>query len=209
MSPYVIISHYGYFGVIIALILEFLLIPFPAETILVISGVMWHKGLFQLWPLIIIATAGSWVGSLIGYFIGSYVGRPVLLRYGKYVKLDEAKLVKAEHAFRRYSIAILGIGRFIAGIRVMIAYVAGMNKMGLGLYMFVTLISAALWSSAFILVGATIGAKWNFIVGLVKAHPRLSIVAGVIVVALVAVFWWRKRTKKLAKSDTMVAETEI
>lgn len=209
MSPYVIISHYGYFGVVIALIMEFLLIPFPAETILVISGVMWHKGLFQLWPLLIIATAGSWVGSLIGYLIGSYVGRPVLLRFGKYVRLDEAKLTKAEHAFRRYSVAILGIGRFIAGIRVLIAYVAGMNKMSLGLYMLITLISAALWSSAFILVGATIGAKWHLIVDFVTVHPRLSILAGIVILVLLVMYWWRKRTKKLAKTETMVTETEI
>ena len=209
MSPYVIISHYGYFGVVIALILEFLFIPFPAETILIISGVMWHKGIFHLVPLLIIATAGSWIGSLIGYFIGSYVGRPVLLRYGRYVKLDEVKLAKAEHAFRHYSIAILGIGRFIAGIRVLIAYVAGMNKMGLGIYMLITLISAALWASAFVLVGATIGAKWQWVVSMVKLHPRLAILAGVIMMSLLVYYWWKKRSKKHTKSESIIVETEL
>lgn len=192
MSPQSVLMHYGYIGVVIALILEFLFIPFPAETILVFSGVMWHKGLFHIVPLLIFATLGSWTGSMIAYWLGKRLGRPMLIRYGRYIKLDEKNLDKAETAFRKYSIAILGLGRFIAGIRVLIAYVAGINKMGIGLYAIVTLISAALWSAAFILVGATIGAEWHVISGWIFAHPRISITIGVALLAASGYYLRRK-----------------
>ena len=129
MSPHALLVHYGYLGIILALILEFLLIPFPAETILILSGILWRQGVLHLLPLLVFATVGSFVGSLCAYYIGFYVGRPVLLRYGRCVRLDEAKLDKAERAFEKYALPIVGLGRFIAGIRVLIAYVAGINKM--------------------------------------------------------------------------------
>lgn len=177
---------------VIALILEFLLIPFPAETILVISGVMWHRGVFHLVPLLIVAALGSWTGSLLAYSLGRLLGRPVIVRYGRYVKLDEKNLLKAEKAFRQYSVLILGIGRFIAGIRVLIAYVAGINEMSIGLYSVITLVSAAIWSAAFILLGATLGAQWHVVTAFVLAHKVLSVILGVIILAAFA-FWLRRR----------------
>ncbi|MCY0877169.1 MAG: DedA family protein [Firmicutes bacterium] len=196
MSPSQLLQHYGYIGVVIALILEFLLIPFPAETILVVSGVMWHKGLFHLIPLLIVATLGSWGGSLLGYSLGRLLGRPVIVRYGRYVKLDEKNLLKAETAFRQYSVLILGIGRFIAGIRVLIAYVAGINKMSIGLYGVITLVSAAIWATAFILLGATIGTEWHVVSMWILMHKFLS---GLFLVILLAVLFFWLRRKRLAK----------
>jgi len=199
LSPSQILLHYGYIGVVIALILEFLLIPFPAETILVISGVMWHRGVFHIVPLLIVAALGSWTGSLIAYWLGGLLGRPVLLRYGRYVKLDEKNLLKAETAFRHYSVLILGVGRFIAGIRVLIAYVAGINKMGFGLYAVITLVSAAIWSAAFILLGATIGAEWHLVSAWILLHKSFSIIMGVIVI--VAIVYWLRRRRVMARAQ--------
>lgn len=198
MHAHAILQHYGYVGVAVALILEFLFIPFPAETILIVSGVMWRSGFFHLIPLIIVSTCASWVGSMMAYWLGGLVGRPVLVRYGKYIRLDEQNLLRTEHAFRRYSFAILGIGRFIAGIRVLIAYVAGMNEMGIVLYSVITFISAALWASAFIMIGGTIGAKWHVILLWIMHHPWLS---SLIVIAVAIVLYlierYRRQRKKL------------
>jgi membrane protein DedA with SNARE-associated domain len=201
MSPHNLLVHYGYIGVIAALILEFLLIPFPAETILIVSGFMWHQGVFHILPLLIAATFGSWLGSYLAYWIARLIGRPVLLRYGRYIKLDERKLDKAELAFARYSVAILGIGRFIAGIRVLIAYVAGLNKMRQDLYLVLTAISAALWACAFILLGATVGALWKTVAAFAAAHLALTIAAGVVVVVGIVALWYarRRRRKEVAE----------
>ena len=206
MSPHELLLRYGYLGVVVALILEFLLIPFPAETILVISGFMWHQGVFHLAPLLIVATLASWTGSFIAYWIGRRLGRPVLLRYGRFIKLDEKKLQKAEHAFEHYSIAILGVGRFIAYIRVLIAYVAGINKINQSLYLTITIISAALWAASFVLLGAVIGAEWHRIVLWVVSHRALSIAVGIVLVALLS-WWWIIRRKKAQANRTKGVES--
>ncbi|MHB1630117.1 MAG: DedA family protein, partial [Bacilli bacterium] len=192
----------GYLGIILALILEFLLIPFPAETILILSGILWRQGVLHLLPLLVFATVGSFVGSLCAYYIGFYVGRPVLLRYGRYVRLDEAKLDKAERAFEKYALPIVGLGRFIAGIRVLIAYVAGINKMPIWLYVIVTMISAALWSALFVLIGATLGAYWHIVRGAVLTHPVLS-AAILAAVAALGLYFWRKNRLKIRKTRAL------
>ncbi len=206
MSPHELLLRYGYLGVVVALILEFLLIPFPAETILVISGFMWHQGVFHLVPLLTVATLASWTGSFIAYWIGRRLGRPVLLRYGRFIKLDEKKLEKAEHAFERYSIAILGVGRFIAYIRVLIAYVAGINKINQSLYLIITIISAALWAASFVLLGAIIGAEWRRVELWILSHRALSIAIGIVLVALL-VWWWIVRRRKAQAKRANGAES--
>ena len=92
MHARTLLSHYGYLGILIALSLEYLFIPFPAETILILAGAMWHQGVFAFWPLVLIATVGAFIGSWLGYFIGAWLGRPMLLRFGKYVRLTEKKI---------------------------------------------------------------------------------------------------------------------
>lgn len=194
MSPHQLLAHYGYTGIAVALILEFLLIPFPAETILVFSGVMWHQGVFHIVPLLFVAIFSSWAGSLLAYLLGSYVGRPILVKLGRYVGLTEAKLHKAEVVFRHYSLPILGLGRFIAGIRVLIAYVAGMNKIGFGLYAIITFVSASLWAAVFIFLGGTVSAKWHLIVTWSFTHPIFATLIGLLVAA-VLYFVWRLKHK--------------
>ena len=201
MSPHAILLHYGYLGVVLALIMEFLLIPFPAETILVIAGFMWHQGIFHIVPLLIVASLGSWTGSLCAYWLGRTLGRPLLLRFGRYVRLDEHKLVRTERAFERYSIAILGIGRFIAFMRVLIAYVAGINRMNSSLYMLITLCSAALWASTFVLLGATIGIEWHRLAGWIAANPALSVLIGAAAAAAIAWLWMRRRKRDKARRE--------
>lgn len=205
MTPSLIIQHYGYIGVAFALILEFLLIPFPAETILMISGAMWHEGLLHLVPLLIAATIGSWTGSMIAYGLGDYVGRPVIIKYGKYVRLDERNLHRAETAFAKYSIPIVGLGRFIAGIRVMVAYVAGINKMNIPLYMILTAVSAFLWATAFIFIGSTISAKWRMVWHWALHHPVLA-VGGALLILAAGVLYWRWKRMKNRNAEAVVPD---
>ncbi len=209
MSPQLILAQYGYAGVAFALILEFLLIPFPAETILVFSGIMWHQGVFHIVPLLLVAILSSWSGSLIAYFIGSYVGRPILLKFGRYVGLNESKLHKAELIFSRYSLPIVGFGRFIAGVRVLIAYVSGMNKMKIGVYSIITIISATLWSLVFIFLGSAVSAEWHLMVTWSSAHPVLAVIVGLLVVALLYVVWRLKhKIVRIDNAPNLSTETD-
>ena len=175
------LHHYGYFGVFFILLLEMVGIPFPAETTLTISGFEWSNRAFKLVPLLLSAGLGNIVGSTIAFWIGRLLGRPVIVRFGKYVGITNERLDKANHMFHRHQSWIVIIGKFIAGIRVLIPYLAGINKMNFAVFSLYNAVSAFVWAAVFIILGRYIGIEWS------KYHQVLHqyLVPGIIVVVIV------------------------
>ncbi len=155
------ITHYGYLGVFFILMFEMIGIPFPAETTLTISGFEWTKGVFHLTPLFVSAVLGNIVGSTIAYAIGRFMGRPVILKFGRFIGIHEQKLNQADKKFSSYRDTIVFGSKFIAGIRVLVPYLAGINKMPLFRFTLINAFSAAVWALVFIILGSTVGVLWT------------------------------------------------
>jgi membrane protein DedA with SNARE-associated domain len=156
-----LIKHYGYGGIFVFLLLEMIGIPFPGETILTLSGIEWATGTFSLLPLLGVAISGNVIGSSIAYGIGWFLGRPVILRYGRLVGITDERLNKAEAKFKKYRIPIILFSKFIAGIRVLVPYLAGINSMSLVAFSIYNFISATLWSVVFIVLGRYLDIAWH------------------------------------------------
>src|SRR6266508_120566 len=84
----------GYLGVLIAMTIESAMIPLPSELILPFAGFLVSdaahiepltRGPWNYWIVVIVATLGNTLGSLIAYGIGAWGGRPFLERYGRYL----------------------------------------------------------------------------------------------------------------------------
>lgn len=192
------ISQYGYFGVFFILLMEVLGIPFPAETTLTISGFEWTKGVFSLVPIVLAAASGNILGSTIAYGIGYFLGRPVVLRFGKYVGITEKRMQVAEEKFEKYESSIVLFGKFIAGVRVLIPYLAGINKMPLLLFSIYNAISALVWATTFIVLGRYIGVLWNKYHAVFSHYMIPSIIGLVVVVAgfIVLKRWLKVRERR-------------
>lgn len=185
-----VIHHYGYLGISIALFLEMLGVPFPGETILTLSGVEWIKGNFSLIPLIIAAMIGNILGSSLSYGIGRYLGRTVIIRYGKWVRINEEKLNKADQKFIKFSVILVFFGKFIAGVRVLVAYLAGINRMNFWLFSITNLLGSLLWVLAFIIFGRYLDIIW-------KRYPLIHHFIWPILGAIVLIFFVVIIRKKL------------
>ncbi|QSO53966.1 DedA family protein [Alicyclobacillus curvatus] len=192
-----LIQHYGYIGVFFILFVEILGIPFPAETTLTISGIEWTRGVFKLTPLLLSASLGNILGSTIAYGIGRFLGRPVIVRFGKYVGITHDRLDKANVMFAKYQNPVVLFGKFIAGVRVLIPYLAGIEKMSFPVFTVYNAVSALVWSATFIILGKYIGIEWS------RYHEVLHqyMVPAIIVAALLAMIYvgWKVRQKQRAK----------
>lgn len=192
-----LIHHYGYFGVFFFLFMENLGIPFPAETTLTISGIEWTQGVFKLLPLLVAASLGNILGSTIAYSIGRFLGRPVIVRLGKYIGITNERLDKANEMFAKYQSPVVLFGKFIAGIRILIPYLAGINKMSFAVFTIYNAVSAVVWAGVFIIVGKYIGIEWS------RYHQvlhRYMVPAIIVIVLLVGIYFGLKlRHKRLAK----------
>ncbi|MFD1678036.1 DedA family protein [Alicyclobacillus fodiniaquatilis] len=171
-------TAYGYTGVFVLLALEYVILIVPGETLLTTVGVLSHtsQSSFNLPLLIVSASMGTFTGSILTYLIGRMVGRPVIQRFGKYIFISEKNLQKTERLFQKQATWTLLITKYIAVIRDIIPYVAGVNKLKLKIYIPIQLIASFLWTSTFLLGGNLLDQ-----LGLsVYRHWRIELIPGIL-----------------------------
>ncbi len=127
LAPY--IDSYGYWVAFFGMMVENAGIPVPAETSLIILSFFASQGVLKIWLIIPIAIIGDTAGDNIGYAIGRFGGRPLVDRYGKYIRLDPEKLDRMEKLFREKGGRTVYFAHFLASTRITAALTAGMAHM--------------------------------------------------------------------------------
>jgi membrane protein DedA with SNARE-associated domain len=75
-------------------------VPLPGETILVAAALLAATtGQINIVVVVLAAAAGAIVGDGMGYMIGRRFGLPFLRRYGRYIRLDEDRLLIGRYLF--------------------------------------------------------------------------------------------------------------
>lgn len=202
-----LIQHYGYFGVFLILCLEKLGIPFPAETTLILSGIEWKNGIFAFFPLFIAGFLGDVAGSIGAYMIGRFLGRPFLIRFQRLFRMNDALLDGAQTKLLKAKIPVLIISKFIAGIRIIVPYLAGINKLPFTQFLLWNSVGTFLWVLIFITFGQTLAFFINHAFHWIKNSPWLSIPALIIigVGGTAGVTIWRRK-KQHKKEGELQAE---
>ncbi len=188
----------GYVGVAVAMAIESAMIPLPSELILPFAG--FHvadpssiepltKGPWNYWIVVIAATIGNTIGSLIGYAIGAWGGRPFLERYGKYLLIRQHEIELAEHYFTKYGAATAFFSRLLPIVRTFISFPAGVARMDLRKFIIYSTAGAFIWSAVLVQAGVLLGDNW---VAIRTALEPFDLLIAVIVFVLIGLFiWWR------------------
>jgi membrane protein DedA with SNARE-associated domain len=188
----------GYLGVMIAMAIESAMIPLPSELILPYAGFLVSDpnqveplthGPWSFWIVVIVATIGNTIGSLIAYAIGAWGGRPFLERWGRYLLIRPHEIEVAERFFGRYGAATAFFSRLLPIVRTFISFPAGVARMPLGRFVAYSTAGAFIWSTVLVFAGVQLGARWQDIR---HALQPFDVLIAVGVVALVVLFiWWR------------------
>ncbi len=188
----------GYVGVMLAMTIESAMIPLPSELILPYAGFLVSDpsqieplthGAWNYWIVVVVATVGNTIGSLIGYAIGAWGGRPFLERYGRYLLIRPHEIELAERFFDRYGAATAFFSRLLPIVRTFISFPAGVARMPLGKFIFYSTAGALPWSMALVFAGLQLGARWTDIRHALQPFDLL--IAVVVVAAIVLFIWWR------------------
>ena len=178
----------GYFGAGFLMALESMIAPVPSEAVMPFVGFQVADGKWSLWAAILATSIGSLVGSLISYLLGAYGGRPVVLKVGKYLLLNEEDLHKTEQFFhKRAGTWTLFISRFIPVVRHLISIPAGMGKMPMSHFLLATLCGATIWNSFLLFCGMKLNDNWETVQ---KYSHKIDIV--VVILVFVAFVWFVK-----------------
>jgi membrane protein DedA with SNARE-associated domain len=186
----------GYLCVTVAMAIESAMVPLPSELILPYAGFLVSdptklepltRGPWSFWVVVVAATIGNTVGSLIGYAIGAWGGRPFLERWGRYLLIRPHELDIADRFFARYGPATAFISRLLPIVRTFISFPAGVARMTLATFIAYSTAGAFLWSILLVYAGVQLGSRW---VDIRHALQPFDLAIAVIVVALVALFVW-------------------
>ncbi|GIO69054.1 DedA family protein [Paenibacillus cookii] len=192
----VYLTQYGYIALFVLLALGIVGVPVPDETLIAAFGGMIAQGHFHFAVALAVTFTGSMTGMMISYALGRKVGKPLLERYGKWVRLTPGRLKSAEAWFKRYGAFSIVIGYFIPGLRHLSSYMAGISKLPVGRYAAYAALGALLFCSTFLLIGHAVGYHWNEIaIMMQRSSLKVGVLVTVLLVAMLAVagFVWRRR----------------
>lgn len=190
------VDRFGWFGIFVLVFIESFGIPAPGETAIIAGAAYAGSGHLSIVAVAAAAFVAAVTGDSIGYLIGRRGGRPLVHRFGRFVRLTPARLDKVESFMTRRGPAIVMIARFVEGLRQFNGVVAGISGMPFPRFLLWNTLGAALWVGCWSTAGYLAG---DHIEAIASAISRYVVVAaGVAVLLLLAYVWRRRRRKRTA-----------
>ncbi|WP_158814286.1 DedA family protein [Methylocapsa sp. S129] len=143
------IATYGYLAVFVVVCLESAGVPMPGETALVTAAIFAGQGTLDIKWVIASAALAAIIGDNAGYWVGREFGFPIVLKYGRYIRLDEARLKLGQYLFQRHGGKIVFFGRFVAVLRAFAALLAGINRLEWPRFFAFNAAGGIVWASIF------------------------------------------------------------
>ena len=144
-----VLTNLGYLAVALFVGVESLGVPLPGETMLITAGALAATGHLSIVGVILAAIAGAIVGDNIGFGIGWFGGYALLRRFGKYIRLDEAKLKVGRYIFMRHGAKVVFFGRFVSVLRTYAAFLAGTNRMHWSRFLVANALGGIVWATIY------------------------------------------------------------
>ncbi len=188
-----LIGSYGYLIVFLLVGIESLGIPLPGETALITASALAAMGRLEIAGVIGAAAAGAILGDNAGYWIGKKGGLALIHRYGRYVRLDEAKVERMHVFFAKHGSKTVFLGRFITLLRSWAAALAGVALMPYGTFMFWNALGGVTWSVIFGTLGFVFGRNLPLLERyLGQAGMAVALLAALIVVLVILGRWFAR-----------------
>jgi membrane protein DedA with SNARE-associated domain len=185
-----LLEHFGYFGIIIALIGGIIGLPIPDEVLLTYVGYNVFQGKLLYILSLLSAFVGATGGISLSYFIGYKFGLPLLIKFGSKIHITEQKINLTKKLFVKFGPSLLLIGYFIPGVRHLAAYIAAINSFPFKKFAVYAYTGAFLWSFTFITLGYKLGKNWGR-VEIYMTKYSIYIIMLVFVLLIIVYFFWK------------------
>ncbi len=182
-------------------------IPLPGETALITASVLAAGGKFNIVEVIAVAAAAAIVGDTAGYWIARSGGRALIDRIPFAQDVAEKYLPKSERFFERHGPKTVLIARFVAGLRITIAWLAGLSHMPWPRFFVYNAAGGILWATAIGLAAYLFGKR---VVDAVTHYGFYAVIGLVILGALAFVGRraWRLRAERREQAGTRNSDLE-
>jgi membrane-associated protein len=181
-------ANVGYSLVFALIAVETMGIPVPGETALIAASLLAHDGEMDIVPRIALAAAAAIIGDNVGFAIGRKGGRRLFARPGPFHGHRLKVLEHGEPFFARHGPKAVFLGRWVSGLRIASAWLAGMNKMEWPTFLFWNALGGIAWAAS---IGLGVYFLGHVAEEVISTAGPAAAVAGVL--ALVGFLVWRHR----------------
>jgi membrane protein DedA with SNARE-associated domain len=190
-------EQFGYIGIFFMIALENIFPPIPSEVILPFGGFMTTYTTLTIPGVIAAATAGSVVGAIVLYGIGRLLSverlERIVDRWGGWLRVKPEDIAKANRTFQRYGVWAVFLGRMIPLVRSLISIPAGMSKMNIWLFVWLSVLGTLIWNTLLISIGAALGQSWEKVSEVIGMYAEVVYVIIAIIILVAAVRFWKRR----------------
>ena len=184
----------GYSVVFALLAIETMGIPVPGETALIAAALLAHDGKMDIATLIVVASAAAIIGDNVGFAIGRKGGRRLFVMPGPFHRQRLEALAVGQPFFEKHGPKAVFLGRWVAGLRIASAWLAGMNMMPWPKFLFWNALGGICWATSIGLGVYIAGHAFEKVLG-VGGIVAAGLVSGLVVGIFV---WKRMRARRVS-----------
>jgi membrane-associated protein len=186
------VAYLGVFGLVAT---ESSGVPVPGETALIAAGVLASHGRVHIELVIGLAAAAAILGDNLGYAIGRTGGRRLLERPGFLEQHRRRILEQGEPFFERHGAKAVFLGRWVAGLRIAAAWLAGINRMAWRRFVLWNALGGIAWATSVGLLAFYLGPPAE------RIFRTIGIAGVALAAAAVAGFALWRRLRRAGRHD--------
>ena len=184
-----LIIRWGLAALFLLMLLDNIGVPFPSEIPLLYAGFLVSDARMGFVEAALVGATGSLAGALIFYVLGRTAGRAIVHRWGRFIRVSDDDLNRAEAWFhRRGELTVLFL-RVVPLVRTFISIPAGMLEMHPVRFAVYTFGGSLAWCLIVIGLGWGLGDNYRRVLD----EFSLAQFAAVATVGMFVVIWVVKR----------------
>jgi len=147
------ISSYGYFAILILMILESASMPIPSELLLPATGYFAAKGILNIYITLVVVYISSFIGMAINYYIAYWLGKDLVYKHLHWFRIKREDVEAFEKWFDKNGPFTVFISRLLPLVRGLINFPAGFALMNQKRFYAYSMAGAVIWDTALIMFG--------------------------------------------------------
>jgi membrane protein DedA with SNARE-associated domain len=205
LATLVDVANVGLPVLFVLIAVESMGVPLPGETALFAASILAAKGKFSIEAVIAIAAAAAILGDNVGYMIGRKFGRRLLEAPGPFERHRRAVITNGQPFLDRHGPKAVFLGRFVSGLRITAAWLAGVNRMRWRDFLFWNATGGIVWASAVGILAYSFGHAAE---RAIKTAGLAGLVGAVLLARAVWVIVRRRHGRPVVDEGALVAEAE-
>jgi membrane protein DedA with SNARE-associated domain len=186
-----IITAGGLIAIFVTMTAESAGIPISSEIVVPLGGALASQGKLSFIGVVIAASAGNLLGSLIAYLLVRRFGVALILGPGRRVGLTPGHLRLAQRFFERWGLFAVFAGRLLPVIRTYISFPAGLSRITVVPFTLATIAGAVPWNLGLAFAGYQLGQNYERVAN--ALGPFTIPLAILVLVVIVVAYYYGRR----------------